>query len=69
MEANLNLTRYAMFELEDQMLVELKIVEDPERVGFYSGLIVSSYPFILSLCSIAEPGCEGIHIQRNVALD
>lgn len=26
---------------EDQMLVELKIVNNPERVGFYSGVIVS----------------------------
>ena len=25
----------------DQMLVELEVVTDPERVGFYSGIIVS----------------------------
>lgn len=25
----------------DQMLVELEIVKNPERVGFYSGIIVS----------------------------
>ena len=24
----------------DQMLVELRVVDDPEKVGFYSGVIV-----------------------------
>ena len=33
----------------DQMLVELRVVDDPERVGFYSGLIVS--PDVLSFRS------------------
>lgn len=36
------------------MLVELRVVDDPERVGFYSGFIVSAsrpFPFLLGRLS------------------
>ena len=38
----------------DQMLVETGVVDDPERVGYYSGFIESCYAlmsFIASVCS------------------
>ena len=40
----------------DQMLVELEVVTDPERVGFYSGIIVSDIaPKLLSIVLTSHP--------------
>ncbi len=35
----------------DQMILEIGIVNDPERVGYYSGLLESIFAFTSFICS------------------
>jgi hypothetical protein len=53
------------------MLVELGVVNDPERVGFYSGFIVRAFYELWHslpltwLVSLADESYVGIHFRRH----
>jgi hypothetical protein len=53
------------------MLVELGVVNDPERVGFYSGFIVRAFYELWRslpltwLVSLANESYVGIHFRRH----
>ena len=56
-----NFTSYFSYLIHpDQMLVETGVVEDPEAVGFYSGLIESCYALMSFVASMSV----SFHLNR-----
>jgi len=44
-----------VFPFVSQMILEIGVVTDPERVGFYSGLIESIFSCMSFIASLSEP--------------
>ncbi|KAF8330847.1 major facilitator superfamily domain-containing protein [Cantharellus anzutake] len=53
-----------IFPFVNQMLVELRVVDDPEKVGFYSGFIESAFS-ILSLITALPSSYAADHFGRK----
>ncbi len=51
--------------LVDQMILEIGVVNDPERVGFYSGLLESIFACMSFICSKTFSRMSLLHLLVN----